>query len=127
MRGALDNYVLMPQCALEYEQKTRMPTADLHVSNIATEESYARDFPRESVHKFHCQAHVEHRVAERGMSVFPQEKRGMLHTHLAFTFGGVMCAIKQRMKHFLRNGGLMWIDVSHSGVVPHDKFRDLVY
>ena len=58
MRAVLDYHSVLdyncefPQFATDWPAKVRMPTCDSHVSNIGADNSYVRDMPDQTMHKF---------------------------------------------------------------------------
>ena len=127
MRFGLDRHCLMPTCAQSFEGKSRIPVRDQHASNIGSDQSYYRDFPDEVPQAFSCQAHIEMKVQERLMLVFPNDKKGILHTNLAFQFGGALTGVKDKMKTLAKER-LSWVDCA--GESPESyrcSYRESVY
>ena len=117
MRHCTDQQVLMPECADAFAVKTRLPVADKHASNTAVDLSYLRDFPNERMLKFNCQAHHEHKIYDRIMDVFPNERRGLLHLALSMNFGGTLQLVKSTMKEEVRRTW-RWVDCAGSSGPP---------
>ena len=126
MRRALDCHVLAPPCSQAFPRKTRLPIRDMHPSNIAADETFYRDFPGEKLHGFHCLSHIEHKVASSLCRVFPNERKGCLHGCLAFSFGGVLCEIKEALKSLVRKHG-QWHDSTMGPGEEEDQYRKSVW
>ena len=125
-RRALDSCCLAPSRALTFETQTRLPVADLHPSNTGADESYASEFPHERLHRFHCLAHVACRVGNRGFQVFPNERKGLLHTALAANFGGTLLLLKEQMKRVIRRDA-RWFDSASGAGQDAATYREQIF
>ena len=125
-RKALDCHVQFPQVATEYQRKTRLPLADKHATNTAVDFSYARDYPEEILHKFNCFVHVEHKVADKTCEVYPNEKKGLLHSCLSINFAGSLSTLKASLKKLNRQE-FVWIDATCGPGADEDAYRESVF
>ena len=126
MRAAIEDMARFPQASESAERKTRMPICDKHASNTAADDSFARDLPEQKLHRFNCFAHVGHKTANRLCDIFPNEKRGLLHSCLAYNFGGTLGLVKTCMKAVNRKG-FQWFDAAQGPGSDDDKHREAVW
>ena len=126
MRAVLDGPTTFAPQTDSFKRKTRMPICDKHGANIATDNSYYRDYTDQKLHRFHCFSHVGHKHAEKICNVFPNERRGLLHSCLAFNFGGTLTLIKKCMKQVNRKD-FSWFDATEGPGADHDAHREAVW
>ncbi len=126
VRRALDSGCVCPDEAKLWETTTRIPIADMHPSNTGADETYARDYPEEAIHRFNCHAHIECRVGNRCLQTFPNEKRGLLHFTLAANFGGTLLNIKSEMKDVIKEG-FSYYDNPDGAGPEAARFREQVF
>ena len=124
-RRAIGACTKFPDEAKLFESQTRMPIADQHPSNNGCDETFTRDFPEEVRHRFDCHAHVENRVADKVFDVFPNDRKGLLHTTLACNFGGALLLIKTAMK--MRMGDMDWYDQPAGAGPAAAEYREKVF
>ena len=126
MRAAIEDMTTFPKVSDGFKRKTRMPICDKHSTNFASDNSLARDFPRQTLHRFNCGSHIQHKEADRVFDVFLNEQRGMLHTCLAYNFAGTLSQIKHQLKAAVRKKG-RWIDATEGPGADHDAYRQSVF
>ncbi len=125
-RKAMESHVLFPECASGFTRKTRLPICDKHSTNTAVDYTFARDFADEKLHKFNCMAHVEQRVADGVCIVYPNEKKGLLHSGLAINYAGALGKIKSSLKKANR-ANFTWIDSATGPGEEADRHREAVF
>ena len=104
IRTAVQQVAVIPESMKDLFQHTsRVPISDRHASNFGSDQSFFRDYPDEQLHRYICHAHTEHSIAECGFSTWPQDRTGLLHSTLSFSFMGALQNVKDAMKKQMRS------------------------
>ena len=83
MNAAVAKHATFPKMSDGFERRTRLSMADKHQSNDGSDFIYASKEPGIPLHKFHCQAQGEAKIADNPCAIFVDGKRGLLNTCLA--------------------------------------------
>ena len=122
MARALEDVTSFPAPSDGFRRKTRLSIFDKHRSSIAADDHMTAAHPNETLHRFHCFPHVGHKTADRLYDAYPNEKRGLLRSCLANSFGGTLALLKHNMK-IANSKGFQWFDNRKGPGAEHDAYH----
>lgn len=102
MAPALYHQTAFPSCSEPCSYRSRMPIADDHASNGSSDCAMLRALPSDRHQRFRCATHNVNAIADRILRTFRNERRGILHSTLAFSFTGQWERYRENWKLFLK-------------------------
>ena len=115
LANAMAPVVTMPKIAEQARHHSMLMIADDHPANTSSENHmWATEQFQCSLERYRCMVHKEDKVLKLLESAFMCDSRGILHSSLAFQYGGIFDSWKDHLKAHLRTPGVFKFYVAQS-------------